>query len=267
MLCDALLGRARRPLLSRRRNVIQGVTPACHLPTSVALSQRWMPKATSMVLNMSLRLTSLRTCVQRGNSWPHVMAQLVAADNATAWRDRASVLFWRGRVAAGGHPDGPRQHAVETIMSRPFVRLLGEFGVTPDAKNAFDGKGDPVPLEDWAQHKFVLHLRGFSYSASLKYQLLTGSPVFAMLGDYEEFYHPALVSSKHLFKLKEPLVKEDVAAAARQVMARTSEAEARAVEMGGQGSAFVQRELAKGTIDCYWARAMVRMARRSKQLS
>ena len=60
---------------------------------------------------------------------------------------------------------------------------MQERKVTLDARHArvVDENSPLLPLSEWARSKYILHLRGRAYSASLKLQMLLGSPVVGVL--------------------------------------------------------------------------------------
>jgi Glycosyl transferase family 90 len=136
--------------------------------------------------------------------------------------------------------------------------------VTLDARHALGAvKGDNstekdvLPLAAWARVRYILHLRGRAYSASLKLQLLLGSPVIAVLSKCREFYYPALEPQRHFVHLPAPLNFRSAKPLLDEVMEGPGH-EAAAVTIGEAGREFVLRELSASALDCYWAAALVR---------
>ena len=125
--------------------------------------------------------------------------------------------------------------------------------------------------------RYLLHLRGTTYSASFRYQLLCGSPVAAELGDPEkesgecsEFFQPALSDGRHFVKIHlhdgddaaaasgaaafAAAAAADAKAAATLLNLTSSSAEAmrRAARIGAKGQRFAREELTDDALDCYW---------------
>jgi Glycosyl transferase family 90 len=136
-----------------------------------------------------------------------------------------------------------------------------------DAKNALGVvKGNPatekdmLPLKKWARSRYILHMRGRAYSASLKLQLLLGSPVIAVLSKCREFYYPALKPQKYFVNLPVPLNFWRAKPLLDEIMdGRCAEKEA--MRIGEAGRDFVLRELSAEALDCYWATVLVRYGR------
>jgi Glycosyl transferase family 90 len=132
-----------------------------------------------------------------------------------------------------------------------------ERGVTLDAEHRGKGAANSLPLAQWARSRYVLHLRGRSYSASLKLQMLLGSPVVAVLSNCHEFYYPALEPQKHLVLLPVPLSVKTARPLLDAIM-RGPQAPARAQRMARVGRNFAMSELGPEALDCYWASALIR---------
>jgi Glycosyl transferase family 90 len=126
---------------------------------------------------------------------------------------------------------------------------------------------DALPLTEWAHARYILHMRGRSYSASLKLQMLLGAPVVAVASPCQEFYYPALVPGKHYVPLPTPLRVETAGPALDEIMGGDAKAEANARRIGVRGREFVRDELAMGVVDCYWAGALIRYGGRYAQLA
>jgi Glycosyl transferase family 90 len=144
-------------------------------------------------------------------------------------------------------------------------RVLQAHNVTLDLAAAAAIDKHAVPLKEWANNRYIMHLRGRSYSASLKLQMLLSSPVIAVLSPCQEFYYGALVPGKHFVQLPTPLV----AATSKPVLDAVMdgpEAEANAQRIGVAGRIFVRDELSKEVVDCYWAAALIRYGRRYAEL-
>jgi len=153
--------------------------------------------------------------------------------------------------------------------------LLAANGVELDVQSVDrfgGGRADrnlTISREELCGAAYLLHLRGTTYSASLRYQLLCGSPVAALLGDETgecaEWFHPALADGRHFVKL--PPDVRGQAAALLNLTSQLPAALSRAARIGAAGQHFVQEGLSDDVVDCYWARALVRYGRRAASLS
>jgi Glycosyl transferase family 90 len=202
--------------------------------------------------------------MQKG-AWGKHLEHLAAVGRKTPWRERARTFFWRGRLQAGGHTDGPRELAIAALHNGTFAEYFAARNVSLDIKDAF-GAHSPniVPAREWARYKYILFIRGTTYSASLRYMLLTGSPIIGIVGEYTEFYARALKDGEHWLVLPEPLDQQTAAPVLDRLMARDggSAAAALAERLGSAGRAWVERELTPKMVSCYWARVVVRYAKR-----
>jgi Glycosyl transferase family 90 len=143
--------------------------------------------------------------------------------------------------------------------------VLQAHNVTFDVAAAAATDKHAVPLKEWASSRYIMHLRGRSYSASLKLQMLLSSPVIAVLSPCEEFYYGALVPGKHFVQLPTPLALATSKPVLDAVMDGPA-AEANAQRIGAAGRIFVRDELSKEVVDCYWAAALIRYGRRYAEL-
>ena len=124
----------------------------------------------------------------RREPWDTARRQIAAAAAwHSPWRERRRALVWRGAMRAGGHAGGPRERAIQRL--RRVAPLLAANGVELDVQSVDrfgGGRADrnlTISREELCGAAYLLHLRGTTYSASLRYQLLCGSPVAALLGD------------------------------------------------------------------------------------
>ena len=124
----------------------------------------------------------------RREPWDTARRQIAAAAAwHSPWRERRRALVWRGAMRAGGHAGGPRERAIQRL--RRVAPLLAANGVELDVQSVdrFGGsrahRNLTISREELCGAAYLLHLRGTTYSASLRYQLLCGSPVAALLGD------------------------------------------------------------------------------------
>jgi Glycosyl transferase family 90 len=146
------------------------------------------------------------------------------------------------------------------MYAYPCVALQ-DHNITLDAHHAVIG--DPntamltLPLTQWARRRYILHLRGVSYSASLKLQLMLGSPVVAVMSKCQEFYHPALESQQHFVRLPTP-VNFATAKPELDAIMESPGWEGAAERIGTAGREFVKQELGTEAVDCYWAAVLIR---------
>ena len=208
----------------------------------------------------------------RKEAWDRMRRKIgAAAAWHTPWRERKPALLWRGALRAGGHSDGPREVAAAQLTQfvGPKLRAQGVKLDLADAGGRYGGSDSKtMSREDQCGSRYLLHLRGTTYSASLRYQLLCGSPVAAVLGDENgecrEFFLPALEDGKHLVKL--PPSAHAKANVLLNLTSSSPAALARAARIGVDGQRFVLEELADDVLDCFWARALIRYGKRVAQL-
>ena len=123
----------------------------------------------------------------RQDSWDSTRRAIGAAAAARSpWRERQPVLLWRGTTRSGRASQWEARARAVAAVQRLAPRLAQQ-GVTVDLVDTGWGvdlrRHGVLSREAQCNARFLLHVRGTTYSASLRYQLACGSPVAAVLGD------------------------------------------------------------------------------------
>ena len=126
--------------------------------------------------------------------------QKLAADPNGVVNGRENKVFWRGANLT----NPSRMQNLEAILatipaeadrSTYDLALMEWIANIGEGKNLANGC---VSMNDHCTRRFLLHLRGNTYSSRLKFLLMCGSVVFMPQQEYEEWWSPA-VSSKASF--------------------------------------------------------------------
>ncbi len=122
-------------------------------------------------------------------------AQMVHRGVSSVISNRVNEIFWRGARLT----NPVRMQQLEKILNLARESNRTIFNIqpmqwvanSPLGKNAANGC---VSLNDHCNYRYLLHLRGNTYSSRLKYLLLCGSVVFMPRQEYEEWWYPAIPS-------------------------------------------------------------------------
>ena len=197
--------------------------------------------------------------VGANTSWARLAPVIAARARKLPWRTRRPVLFWRGCVR------GSR------IRSRlvPLLQRLGreDVGVPIDARDSgyFGRSRDYVPVDRQCDARFLLHLDGNAYSASLKYKLACGSVVVVVGSPFHEWWYAGLREGVHYVRVDGPNVWRDDAAIAAEWsdktlpalsavvanLSATADGRRRARRIGANGQRLAL-SLDADAIACYW---------------
>ena len=212
---------------------------------------------------------------QWATGWVHLAKVLQQAAREVPWSQRVDSLFWRGTVR------GSRTRA--SIV--PSLELRGsELPVPLDVKEVTSSRTNDsahpvrhnnyIALPEQCRNRYLLHLDGNAYSASLKYKLACGSLVLVVRSPYEEFFYRGLVAGVHYVAVDAPdlwnanatkraaSLDEFVARLGATLRRYRSAAGARrARAIAAQGQRFVLEQLTPGALSCYWYLALVHYAR------
>ena len=138
----------------------------------------------------------------------------------------------------------------------PYIReAFVDFSATEGGSSVsdvkFSGVFDPktdleyINLEDHCNWKYLLHLRGVSYSGRLKYLLSCGSVVIIVKNNFEEFYYHKLPGNV-LFTANESTPNELL-----QIVKDLENDEERQQKLAKSVQAFVETFLSQDAIHCY----------------
>ena len=108
-----------------------------------------------------------------------------------------------------------------------------------------------TPMTAQCRAKYLLHVDGNAYSASLKYKLACGSLVIALRSWYHEWFYPGLEEGKHY------VVVDSWAqfnATLRRFRGDAGDAQARRI--AAQGMKFARQQLVPSARNCYWYHAL-----------
>ncbi|EFJ41384.1 hypothetical protein VOLCADRAFT_98596 [Volvox carteri f. nagariensis] len=197
------------------------------------------------------------------NSWWEVRRLLLLKSAMLPWRLRERDLFMRGDAGVGYRKVlMPLMHEVQ--VNRSDIALFG-------IKVNFRSTGFYVSdlkhfswLDNWCQHRYLVHTSGLTYSASLKYKLACGAVVVNFKGDFQEFYYPALQHGVHLLSFPEAdrgVLLNDVAPKIKTALAdleANHQDTPPPIAMAARDFALTQ--LTDGALSCYWYKALLAYA-------
>ncbi|KAB8224242.1 glycosyl transferase family 90-domain-containing protein [Aspergillus novoparasiticus] len=99
------------------------------------------------------------------------------------WEEKEAKLVWRGKLSFAAKM---RRALLEAARNQPWA----------DVKEiVWKDKTNFISMEDHCRYRFIAHVEGRSYSASLKYRQACGSVVVAHKLQYIQHHHYLLVSS------------------------------------------------------------------------
>lgn len=193
-------------------------------------------------------------------SWPEAYAykwedkrkSLLALSYKLPFAERKKKAFWVGNV--GTSID--RGILRDWMDSNPLSKLLMEF-----RNHDLADRNGTTPLEDHCYYRYLIHLRGISYSARLKYLLACGSLVFFLVRDgdmqremYREYWYDHLIrlgeqGQPHLILVRSPQHLYE-----QLQYYEAHEEEARVI--AERGRAFVENFLHMDAIYCHYLKIL-----------
>ena len=172
---------------------------------------------------------------------------------------RTNKLFWRG--ARLGNPRRIQQ--MEAILKSAAPRA-DMYDIAPMTWKANVGEGmnladGCVSLHDHCNRRFLLHLRGNTYSSRLKYLLLCGSVVLMPEQEYEEWWSPAVPSKESATDDNRIIahVKEDVSdihdvLGSFITSSLRPNASKKTIDQSLRTIRFAIQVFSEQNVDCYW---------------
>ena len=195
-------------------------------------------------------------------SWAAISRRLrEGAEGRQAWRLRQRRLTFRGTVS------GSRMR--RALVPNLMACARNETAVPLDVQDTCCGarkRAYRLNLTEQCRSRYLLHLEGNAYSASLKYKLACGSLVLLIDSSCEEFYYPALQAHKthvpiqlsKIWSKNEDLIARDFRATllpdlrAKLAYYESAEGGAAAARIAAAGQRFAAEQLGQGAISCYW---------------
>ncbi|GLI65058.1 hypothetical protein VaNZ11_008484 [Volvox africanus] len=197
------------------------------------------------------------------NSWWEVRRLLLLKSAMLPWKLRERDLFMRGDAGVGYRKVlMPFMH--EAQVNRSDVALFG-------MKVNFRSTGFYVTemrhfswLDNWCQHRYLVHTSGLTYSASLKYKLACGAVILNFRGDFQEFYYPALKPGVHMLSFPEVDREALVTKVAPELKSRLAELESAHQDtpppMAMAAREFAVTQLTDASLSCYWYKTLLAYA-------
>ena len=113
-----------------------------------------------------------------------------------------------------------------------------------------------LPMHEWRQFKYLLHIDGITCTSKLEQMLPLGSLIMKEQSGYRSFFHRLLVPFEHYVPYWRHRPQELLDALA---WARAHDAEAAAI--GAASQALARKYLHKDGIRCYWVLLLTELAR------
>ncbi|KXZ45436.1 hypothetical protein GPECTOR_54g176 [Gonium pectorale] len=194
------------------------------------------------------------------SSWWDIRRLLLRKGAMLPWKRRERDLFMRGDAGVG------YRKVLMPVMKEVQANGtdLNLFGVRVNVHSTGFYVSDGTHftwLDNWCQHRYLVHTSGFSYSASLKYKLACGAVVINFDSAFKEFYYPALQAGVHWISLKEASREELLTQVAPALKKELQDLEARYTDspppMAIAAREFAATQLTGRALGCYWLKALV----------
>ncbi|EST05069.1 Lipopolysaccharide-modifying protein [Kalmanozyma brasiliensis GHG001] len=125
-------------------------------------------------------------------SYPEFRRQAAQVNAETPWRTKSNPAFWRGDALAGNHIK-PRESLL-SVATGPGSELWSDVKRTSFWEEGPD-IGKIVSPPEHCRHKFLVHSEGVAYSGRSKFILGCESTVVMHALEWEQHFHPALISN------------------------------------------------------------------------
>ena len=184
--------------------------------------------------------------------WRSILQSLPKSADKIQWKDRVRSFMWRGAR------NGDRQWLTDIGERRNDSTLDIEFIDWKPGNRSPYYSDNFKTIQQYCEHKYLIHQEGWSYSNRLKYLLLCGSPViYANFNGWEEYWYHLLKhdynvvvfenkgNEKSFKNLTYSLLKDD----------------RRAQSIGNNGRALIQKYLSEQAIFCYLRNVLIKYAK------
>ena len=173
--------------------------------------------------------------------WNKKMMSIKRAGDRKTFAKKQSKLFWRGARTGRRTEFISITHKHQQIMDGSFMDWQGVGLLRLTRHKQYR------TLEQHCDYKYLLHLEGNTFSGTLKYLLLCGSPViFAKIDGREEFWYHLLKHQENIITLE--LINEALLLNLTNYLLENS---AEALRIGLNGRNTVLQYLNEQAIICY----------------